>query len=534
MTNMKSHFKKWIIILSMSIIPCFLILNMGQSHATGLEAKQKGMSFAAWWPGLYSSPDADQALSELREDGADWLSLIVTRYQDTITSTTIHASPGTPTDDDLVHVINQAHSLGMKVMLKPHLDLANDPSHWRGDIGVGFSEADWAAWFASYKNFIDHYAQLAQTYGADQFCIGTELVSTEFRATNWRSVITGVRGFFSGPITYAANQGSEPSLSWWDAVDFIGVDAYYPLTDKNDPTRDELKAAWVPHVTSLKTLSENWGKPILFTEIGYPSLDGANREPWNGQVSNVIDLQEQADLYQALLESFFNQTWFAGVFWFTWETDPFQGGPCDMRATPHDKPAEAVLRAWYGAPPKSNTEKTPGLDYTRAMEVYTDSLGTGWDSWSWSGSYDFAFTETVASGAYAISATFPSWGAVALHHENFDSSPYYWLELFVYKNTDASSVAVWFNDENDAPLIDRKVEDCRYTEGQPITHGIWTRVRIPLKHLNANNRLLQRLSIGNGNDQPFTFYVDEVRLVGALWKTFLPLGFVEKLLFRFV
>jgi hypothetical protein len=523
MNNIESHFKKWIIILLMSIFPCFLILNMGLSHAAGLGAKQKGMSYAAWWPGVYSSPDSDKALSELREDGADWLSLTVTRYQDTITSTTIYSAPATPTDDDLAHVIHQAHSLGMKVMLKPHLDLANDPTHWRGDIGTVFTETDWTAWFTSYKTFINHYAQLAQTYGADQFCIGTELVSTEFRASDWQSVIVGVRGLFTGPLTYAANQGSEGSISWWDKVDFIGVDAYYPLTNKNDPTLDELKAAWVPRVASLKALSEDWGKPVIFPEIGYRSQDGANQHPWDFLVSSTLDLQEQADLYQAALESFFNQTWFAGIFWHMWETNPLQGGPCDMGYSPHDKPAEAVLRAWYGAPPKSNTETIPGLDTTRTMAVYTDSLGTGWDSWSWSGSYDFAFTETVVSGVYAISATFPSWGAVALHHENFDSSPYYWLELHVYKSTDASSVAVWFNDENDQLLPSRPVEDCRYTDGQPITHGIWTRVRIPLKDLNASDRLLQRLSIGNGSDQPFTFYVDEVRLAGALWKTFLPL-----------
>jgi hypothetical protein len=524
MFTIESHLKKWFIILLTGIIASLFVFDIAGSHATTPETKQKGMTIAAWWPGEYSTPDADLSLTELKDDGPNWLGLIVTRYQDTITSTMIYSSPGTPTDEDLVHVINQAHSLGMKVMLKPHLDLANDLSHWRGDIGQGFSESDWTAWFSSYATFINHYAQLAQTAGADQFCIGTELVSTDFRAADWQSVIAGVRGLFTGPITYAANQGSEGALSWWDKVDFIGVDAYYHLTDKNDPTLDELKAAWAPRVASLKTLSENWGKQILFTEIGYPSLDGANREPWNGQVSNVIDLQEQADLYQALFESFFNQTWFAGIFWWTWETDPFDGGPCDPKATPHDKPAEAVLRAWYGAPTKSaSTDETPGLDYTRTMAVYTDSLGAGWEDWSWAGIYDFASSEQVASGAYAISAAAQAWGAVALHHANFDSSPYYWLELYVYKSTDASSLVVWTNDANDQALRDRPVEDCRYTEDQPIAHGIWTRVRIPLRHLNASNRLLQRVSIGNSSDQLFTFYVDDVRLVGAVWKRYLPL-----------
>jgi hypothetical protein len=523
MTKTRSHHKKWFMLLLAVLIPSLLFLVIGKTRAALPEDKQKGMSYAAWSPGAYSSPDSDQSLSELRQDGADWISLVVTRYQDNIASTTIDPSSANASDDDLVHAINQAHSLGMKVMLKPHLDLANDPTHWRGDIGVGFSGADWTAWFTSYKAFINHYAQLAQANGADQFCIGTELVTTEFRAADWQSLIAGVRGIFTGPITYAANQGSEGAITWWDLVDYIGVDAYYPLTSKNNPTLAELEAVWAPRVAALKTLSENWEKRVIFTEIGYRSQDGANQHPWDFLVSSTIDLQEQADLYQAVFESFFNQSWFAGIFWWSWDPNPIQGGPCDMSYSPHDKPAEDILRQWYGAPPKP-TEVIPGLDTTRTRVVYTDALGTGWDSWSWAGTYDFASTEQVASGTFAIKAEAQAYGAVALHHVNFSSSPYYWLELYLYKSTDASSVVVWFNDENDQSLPNRPVEDCRYTGGQPITHGVWTRVLIPLKDLKADNRRLQRLSIGNGRDQPFTFYVDDIRLVGAKWTTFLPLS----------
>jgi Glycoside Hydrolase Family 113 len=520
-----SQLKKWTILLLVLLLPCLLALNRGQSQAAGQVVKQKGMSFVAWWGGAYSTPDADQSLAELKAAGPDWVSVIVVRYQDTFASTTIYSSPATASDADLVHVINRAHSLGLKVMLKPHVDLANDPDHWRGNIGQGFSEADWIAWFISYKDMINHYAQLAQTLGVEQFCVGTELVSTEFRATDWQSVIAGVRALFTGPLTYAANPGDEASISWWDKLDFIGFDAYYALTNKNDPTLAELKAAWVPIAAILKNLSETWGKPVIFPEVGYASSDGANQHPWQSAPGDALDLQEQADLYQALFETFYNQAWFAGVFWFPWETNPLVGGPCDKTGTPHDKPAEDILRLWYGTSPRPAAAQLPGLDYTHTMPVYTDALGTGWDSWSWGtgATFDFAFTGTTAVGAYAISSTTPTYGAVALHHDAFDSSPYYWLELYVYKSSEPSKVAVWFNDENDNMLRDRPVEDCRYTGGQPITAGVWTRVLIPLKDLDASNRLLSRLSIGNGYDQPLTYYLDEVRLVAASWKLVLPL-----------
>jgi exo-beta-1,3-glucanase (GH17 family) len=311
---------------------------------------QKGMSYAAWWQGQYSTPSADQSLLNLTATGAKWLALIVTGYQETITSTVItYTLPRTPTDADLMHVITQAHNLGMKVMLKPHLDLNNDPAHWRGQIGIAFTtETEWEAWFASYRDFIAHYASLAQANGVEQFCVGTELLGTTGREADWRQVIGDVRGLFSGPITYASNHsGEETSIQWWDAVDYIGVDAYYPLTAKNDPTLAELKAAWVTPTLALENLSKQHNRPIIFTEIGYRSVDGANQHPWEWQAGGTVDLQEQANCYRAALETFWGKPWFRGIYWWYWSTDPNQGGASDDDYTPHNKPAELILRAYY-------------------------------------------------------------------------------------------------------------------------------------------------------------------------------------------
>src|SRR5512136_700418 len=116
MNRILSHLKKWTILLLVVLLTCLLALNLGQSRAAGQVVKQKGMSFVAWWGGDYSTPGADQSLAELKAAGPDWVSVIVVRYQDTFTDTTIYSSPATASDDDLVHVINQAHSLGLKVM----------------------------------------------------------------------------------------------------------------------------------------------------------------------------------------------------------------------------------------------------------------------------------------------------------------------------------------------------------------------------------------------------------------------------------
>jgi hypothetical protein len=310
------------------------------------------MSYASWWHGEYSTPEADQSLANLAATGSNWVAVIVTGYQQTYTSTVItRDQPKTPTDEDLAHAITTAHDLGLSVMLKPHLDLSDDPAHWRGHVGAGFTdEAQWMAWFAAYSEFINHYAALAQENGVEQFCVGTELVATSSREDDWLQVVGGVRELFQGAITYASNHGGEESsVTWWDAVDYIGVDAYYALSGHNDPSVDELKAAWVErgYVETLAGLSASFDKPILLTEIGYRSADGTTRAPWEWQSKPAVDLQEQADAYQAALEVLWGQPWLAGIYWWNWDTNPNKGGEADTDFTPHNKPAEEVLKAYY-------------------------------------------------------------------------------------------------------------------------------------------------------------------------------------------
>jgi hypothetical protein len=314
---------------------------------------QRGIAYVAYAPGLYSSPDSDRSLELLAATGANWISLTVTCYQASVYSTVINCltDAQTPTDADLMHVLGKAHSLGLKVMLKPSLNLLYDQGHWFGEIGIGFDEAAWAQWFSSYRSFILHHAQLAQTTGFDQLSVGAELSGTTDREADWRSVIAAVRAVYSGPLTYAANFGGEEiAVQFWDALDLIGVDAYYPLTDKMHPSVDELKAGWLPHLQRLQALSQRWKRPIIFPELGYRSVAGANMRPYDWRMDGQVDLPGQADLYQAFFEVFHDQPWMNGVFWWAWGPDPNQGGPDDTYYSPHNKMAEGVLRFYFKAP----------------------------------------------------------------------------------------------------------------------------------------------------------------------------------------
>lgn len=340
------------------------------------ESVQKGISYFSLVADAFSQPSADLALAQLSATGANWISLIVTQYQDDTASNRIEFFPQAPTDEDVRHVIARAHLLGLKVMLKPHVDLRNgDPFSSRSMIGFGFNPSQWADWFASYRDFIYHYAELAQACGADQFCAGTELDVSIGRAAEWRDVMRGVRSRFGGPLTYACSWTLVPFLGWWDAVDLIGVDAYPPLSLRHNPSVPELRASWRLHVAVLDAIALAWRKPILFTEIGYRSMDWANVMPWDWWTQRAVDLEEQADCYQAAFRSVFRRPWFAGMFWWAWGVDPFEGGPSDSGFTPHDKPAEDVLRRWYGAPPRAKASAPNGPQ--AAARRPDDSLRSG-------------------------------------------------------------------------------------------------------------------------------------------------------------
>jgi hypothetical protein len=331
------------------------------------------MSYVGGGSGLFSSAASDRSLAKLAATGTRWIALIVSVYQETIDATTIdETSPSSPTDQDVVHVVAAARRLGLRVMLKPHIDLRRD-DRWRGEIGTGFrAEDQWQAWFASYRAMILHQADLSARLGIEQLCIGTELAGTTSRERDWREIVRAVRQRFSGRITYASNhEGEEQSIRWWDAVDLIGVDAYYPLANAPNPTVEALKRAWQDrgYVTILRSLATTYRKPVLLTEIGYRSVAGATAAPWDSTRAGATSQEEQANAYEAAIATFAPQPWVDGLFWWSWSVNPDQGGPGDVDYTPAGKLAEGVLTRFYRGSQKTEV-RSPHL-LTSCVLCYT-------------------------------------------------------------------------------------------------------------------------------------------------------------------
>ena len=317
----------------------------------------KGVALPLWDENVNRS-QLKASLDNLAALGVNWVELNVFWFQDDVDSTVIAPdfSLYSASDASVKLAIDEAHRRGMRVMLKPVVSLRDDPAHWRGDI---LGSAEWFTGAQGYGAFMAHWADLAQQKGVEMLCVGTELTAATAQEGQWRTLIADLRSRYSGPLVYAANHGGEASateadIAWWDALDYIGLDAYYPLTDKTDPTPAELAAAWAERAAMI----EDWlaaldpadRKPILFTEVGYRSWDGTNRAPYDGSAwgATNVDPQEQADCYAALFSTLWGQRgWFYGTYWWNWEVDPNPTWEAPNWYTPQGKPAEDVLRLYY-------------------------------------------------------------------------------------------------------------------------------------------------------------------------------------------
>ncbi|SFB87040.1 hypothetical protein SAMN04487907_101980 [Zunongwangia mangrovi] len=243
---------------------------------------------------------------------------------------------------------------GIKIMLKPQIWIWH--GEFTGDLNMT-SEEHWQTFENSYLEYILLYAELAEKEQISLFCIGTELYNfTEKRPEFWQKMIAEVRKVYSGKITYAENWDKVDQFELWDELDFIGVDAYFPVSESKDPTEAELIAGWKSHKKMLQQLSSTYKKQILFTEYGYRNVDFATKEPWQAstrrrgdQLPENLNEELQAKALQVIYDEFWQENWFAGGFLWKWHHDHERaGGKQNDRFTPQNKLAEKTVKVNYG------------------------------------------------------------------------------------------------------------------------------------------------------------------------------------------
>jgi hypothetical protein len=213
------------------------------------------------------------------------------------------------------------------------------PGEWRGTL----APTDVDAWWTSYEAFILHHARLATDVGAAALVVGSELGSTEAWRDRWYHLLARVEAAYTGQRWYSANWDHYDQVSFWRRLDAIGVTGYFELTTDADATAAALAAAWKAPREALLAFAAAQKKPLILTEVGYPSRDGAAGQPWNYTSDAAIDVEEQRRAYRALATAWGGSA-LAGVFAWEWSGD---GGARDGGYTPRGKPAECELASWY-------------------------------------------------------------------------------------------------------------------------------------------------------------------------------------------
>jgi hypothetical protein len=291
--------------------------------------------------GSYDSQVSSVELGKMRAAGGNIVQLLVFAYVYRLNAprmgTGSHGS-----DQILRGGISRAKAAGLRVMVKLQTwGPGFGEGKYSADIRMN-NAADWRAFMANYRSYVLRYARLAADTQADILCIGTELAQASQAAAitrEWRALAEEVRSVFHGPVTYAAHHNEVEGVPFWDNLDYIGVNGYYPV------------AGLLSALERLKRLSERWNRPVIFTEAGFAASDYALTEPWRAGPTEAspdsVRLDLQAEGWQTLLTELWRRDFIWGVYAWKWHPNLTWGGPTNADHTPQGKPALVVIRRFY-------------------------------------------------------------------------------------------------------------------------------------------------------------------------------------------
>jgi hypothetical protein len=303
----------------------------------------------------YGSPACAKAMNEAREIGATWISLTPFGRVWDLKPTGIDLTFEAPFEENRRNVlaaIAQAHARGLKVFLVPHLWV--EKGDWRALIDPGDDKA-WARWAEAYRQFLLTWAVVAEQGGVEMFSVGVELRSfvTTNRASMFFPILQDVRRLYSGLITYSANWDDVEDTLILGELDLIGINAFYPLADKDGAGRDVLMAGGKRVAEGIERLARQWQKPVVLTEIGYTTRTDPAVRPWewpDGMKDVKVDEEAQAQAYEAIIAPLLDSRVTAGFFVWRYYADPDDvSQEAEWGFSPRGKLAELILRDAFTA-----------------------------------------------------------------------------------------------------------------------------------------------------------------------------------------
>lgn len=306
--------------------------------------KINGISFVA-----SNTPVTNEIIQPVVKVNANWVTLMPFGFMKTTNDISIQYNSKRQwwgeTKEGISATVAEFHKENIKVMLKPQIWIPK--GGFTGNIAMK-NEQDWIAFEKNYETFILDYAQVATDYKFELFCIGTELNQfVTARPDYWKKLVQKIKKIYKGKITYAENWDTYTNVPFIKELDYIGIDAYFPLVNEKTPTVAAIENALKPIKTGIKELSLKYKKPILFTEFGYQSKDFTTAEPWNHSKTNEVNMIAQKNALEALFNQFWKENWFAGGFLWKWYDKKTAGGTNNADYTVQNKPAETLVSLWY-------------------------------------------------------------------------------------------------------------------------------------------------------------------------------------------
>lgn len=358
---------KYSLLANFALLVCFCLTslscsNMLEKNQVGnkshtdldIHLKQKGAH-------VFGRIDSINVQS-FKEKNIEWIALVPYGYQEDYQTAEVRYKRGDSLEmkkRDLrwINQINTSHEAGYKIFLKPHIWMGEDESgKWRSDIFPS-NEENWELWKNSYRAFILHYAKIAESTQVEQFCVGVEFTELTLKYPDfWRSIIKDVRNIYSGEITYAANWYKEyENISFWDELDYIGIQAYFPLSKNNSPDVKEISNGWDNHLPKIESISKRFNKKVLFTELGYKSTIDSAKEPWtwidySDKSNDNLCFATQANCYRAFFNTVWPKEWMAGLhIWQMRGDHSAEAAENNPDFSPLSKPAEKIIKQGYSS-----------------------------------------------------------------------------------------------------------------------------------------------------------------------------------------
>jgi hypothetical protein len=282
-----------------------------------------------------------------------------------------------PLWSDTTAEIAAVRNQGMNVALFPVIKTEMEWSDWWLEAPRDFSW--WQVWFEHYRTFILHYADLASQSNAQALILGGEWLTPALPKgklvdgaesgvpadveIRWRNLIEEVRTHYTGPLFWALSydQAVQNPPPFLDKVDAIYLLWSVNLSDNNNATVAEMQTEIIRLIDSgLLPLQAIYRKPLVIG-IAYPSADGAVKgcvSDANGNCYNFdilsrpnadiadisIDLQEQVDIYSAMLNAINQRAWISGII----SRDYYPPAQLqDKSNSIHGKPVEELLAEWF-------------------------------------------------------------------------------------------------------------------------------------------------------------------------------------------